>query len=86
VKGIPHHARLCSFAGETSSRCTVRPILTDYDWLETVLALIKQLEATLLGMKQLRSCIGKGDGSEILEVLIEEAETKLAEIKRRAIQ
>lgn len=54
--------------------------------LETILGLIKQLEATVLGLKQLRGYIGVGAGTEMLEGLIEESETKLAEIKRKIVQ
>ena len=44
------------------------------------------MEATVLGLKQLRGYVGNGIGQEMLEVLIEEGEAKLAEIKRRVIQ
>jgi hypothetical protein len=53
--------------------------------LETILALIKQLEANILGLKQLRGYFGNGLGQEMLEVLIEESQTKVAEIKRQII-
>jgi hypothetical protein len=56
------------------------------DSLETMLALLKHMESTLLGLKQLRRYIGKGVGSEMLEVIIDESETHLAEIKRKLIQ
>jgi hypothetical protein len=35
---------------------------------------LKQMEATVLGLKQLRSFIGKGSGQEMLDALIVEAE------------
>ena len=44
------------------------------------------MEATVLGLKQLRGYVGNGIGQEMLEVLIEEGEAKLAEIKRRVIR
>lgn len=54
--------------------------------LDAVISLIKQMESTLLGLEQLRNYVGDGVGRQMLEVLIEEAETKLAEIKRKIIQ
>jgi hypothetical protein len=58
----------------------------DDNSLETILALLKQMEATLLGLKQLRGYVGNGVGQQMLEVLIEEADAKLTEIKRKVIQ
>jgi hypothetical protein len=55
------------------------------DSLETVLSLLKQMEANLLALKELREYVGNGVGKEMLEVLIEENETQLAEIKRKLI-
>ena len=52
---------------------------------ETILALIKQMEATLLGLQQLREYVGSGVGREMLELLIEEAESNIADIKRNVI-
>jgi hypothetical protein len=46
---------------------------------------LKQMEATVLGLKQLRSFIGKGSGQEMLDALIVEAEQTIAEIKRRVL-
>ena len=54
--------------------------------LDAILALIKQMESTLLGLKQLRLYVGKGVGQQMLELLIEDAEAKIAEVKRRIIQ
>ena len=51
-----------------------------------LLALVKQMEATLFGLRQLRSYVGKGPGQQMLELLIEEGEAGLAEIKRKLIQ
>lgn len=60
--------------------------MPDGESLETILALLKQMEATLLGLKQLRGYVPAGVGQKMLEILIEEAEANLAEIKRRIIQ
>jgi hypothetical protein len=59
--------------------------MTD-DSLEMILALLKQLEATLLGLKQLRGYVGQGAGKDMLEELIAEGEDKLAQMKRKLIQ
>ena len=59
--------------------------MTD-DSLEIILALIRQLEATVLGLKQLRGYVGPGAGRELIEELIEEGEHKLADLKRKLIQ
>jgi len=61
-------------------------VADDLSSLETILMLIKQMEATLLGLKQLRSYVGSGVGQEMVELLIEEGEAKLAEIKRKVIE
>jgi len=58
----------------------------DNNSLETILALLKQMEATLLGLKQLRAYVSKGVGQQMLEALIEEGDAKLAEIIRKVIQ
>ena len=54
-----------------------------FDSLEIVMASLKQMEATLLGMKQLRQYVGNGAGKEMLDSLIAEAESQIAEVKRR---
>lgn len=54
--------------------------------LETILALLNQMESTLLGLKQLRGYVPAGVGQKMLEILIEEAEANLAKVKRRIIQ
>jgi hypothetical protein len=59
--------------------------MTD-DSLDIILALMKQLESTLLGLKQLRGYVGQDVGPQMVEELIEEGENKLAELKRRLIQ
>jgi len=60
--------------------------LIDDNCLETVLAIINQLEAALLGLKQLRAYVVQGVEQQRLESVIEKNETKLAEIKRKVIQ
>ena len=55
------------------------------DRVDTIFALIKQVESTLLGLRQLRRYVGKGVGLQMLEVLIEEAEAKLAEVRKRLV-
>lgn len=47
--------------------------------------LIKQLEMNLAGLRQLRGYVGKGVGSHVLEILIEEGEAKLTEVKKRLV-
>lgn len=54
-----------------------------FESLDTILALIKQLETTLLGLHQLRDYVGKGVAAQMLHVLIEEGEAKLAEVRKR---
>jgi hypothetical protein len=66
--------------------CLGLDLADDLNSLDTILALIKQMEATLLGLKQLRSYVRGGAGQEMVESLIEEAEAKLAEVKRKLIQ
>lgn len=61
-------------------------VIDDDSALDAILALLKQLEITLLGLQQLRGYVGKGAGQQILELLIQEAETNLAEIKRKLAQ
>ena len=57
-----------------------------FDSLEFVMASLKQMEATLLGMKQLRQYVSVGPGKEMHDALIQEAESRFAEIKRMVIQ
>lgn len=49
------------------------PCMTD-ESLEIILALLRQLEATLLGLKQLRGYVGQGVGKDVLAELIEEGD------------
>ncbi len=60
--------------------------MVDHNSLDTILALIKQLESTRLGLKQLRGYVGSDLGEQMLQLLIEEGDTSLAEIKRKLIQ
>jgi hypothetical protein len=55
------------------------------DALESVSALMQQMEAVLHGLKQLRGYVGSGVGKEMLEVLIQEAEVGLEEVKQNLI-
>ena len=57
-----------------------------FDSLEFVMASLKQMEATLLGVQQLRQYVGDRPGKEMLDALIQEAESQFAEIKRMVIQ
>jgi hypothetical protein len=43
------------------------------------------MEATLLGMKQVRRYVSEGFGAEELDVLIQEAESQISAIKRRIV-
>jgi hypothetical protein len=54
--------------------------------LEAVLSLIKQMEVTLLGLKQVRGYLDNRAGREIVDRLIEEGEATLADVKRKLIQ
>ena len=54
--------------------------------LDIIFALVKQLESTLVGLKQVRMYVGTGLGRKMLDVLIEEAETRLTETKKKIIQ
>ena len=56
-----------------------------FDALEIVLASLKLMESTLLGMRQVRQYVGNGPATEILDSLIDEAEVKIGEIKRKVV-
>lgn len=60
--------------------------MTDDNSLETILVLIKQLQAALLELKQMRAYVVPGIEQEMLESAIMDNETRLAEIKRKVIQ
>jgi hypothetical protein len=57
-----------------------------FDSLAAVLECLAQMQSNLLGMKQMRDYVGHGLGGVMLEVLIEEAEWQIGEIKRRLSQ
>jgi len=61
-------------------------VFDDLDTVDTILGLIKQLEATVLGLQQLRNYAGTEVAREMLEALIQEGETKIGEVKRKLIQ
>jgi hypothetical protein len=44
------------------------------------------MESIVLGMKLMRGYVGERLGKQMLESLIEEAETEIAEVKRKVIQ
>lgn len=54
--------------------------------LDEIFMCLKQMESTVLGLRQLRGLIGKGPGREMLDALIVEAEEGIAEIKRKITQ
>jgi len=56
------------------------------DSLEIVNACLTQMEATVLGLKELRSYVGTEVGSYMLAIVIEETEAKIAEIKQHITQ
>lgn len=60
--------------------------MNQFDSFDAMLALIKRMEATVLGLHQLRSYVGDGAGQEIVAELIKEAESNLEEVKRRIVQ
>lgn len=60
--------------------------MNQFDSFDAMLALIKRMEATVLGLHQLRSYVGDGAGQEIVGELIKEAESNLEEVKRRIVQ
>lgn len=61
-------------------------MLPDSDLLDAALDLVKQLETTLLGLRQTRSYVGRGLARRMLDEVIEEAETKLDELRHKLIQ
>jgi hypothetical protein len=61
-------------------------VLTDDNSLETILVLIKQLQAALLELKQMRAYVMQGVEQHMLESAIQDNETRLAEIRRKVIQ
>jgi len=57
-----------------------------FNSLDAILDCLKQMESNLLGMRQLRQYIDSNLGTEMLDLLIEEAELKIAEVKRKVMQ
>ena len=56
-----------------------------FNSLDAILDRLKQInnmESNLLGMRELRQYIDSNLGTEMLDLLIEEAELKIAEVKR----
>lgn len=51
--------------------------------LGTVLACLKRMEVSLLGMKKMRRYLDEGPQKAMLESLIDEAESQIAELKRK---
>ena len=56
------------------------------DRLDTMFVLIKQMEATMRGLKRLRRYLSDDVGIEMLERLIRDTETTLEPAKRKLIQ
>jgi hypothetical protein len=54
--------------------------------LEVIMACLRQMENTVLRLKQLRQVVRKGLETEMLDSMIEEAELHIAEVKRKVIQ
>jgi len=79
-----------STMAQCSSRCWSARIVLHmadcFDAFETVLECLKRMEANLTRMKQMRNYVGNRLGEEMLEFLIEEAETQIPETKRKVIQ
>jgi hypothetical protein len=61
-------------------------VLIDDNSIETILMLIKQLQAALVELKQMRAYVVQGVEQEMLESVIVDNETMLAEIRRKVIQ
>lgn len=57
-----------------------------FDALETVFECLTRMETTLDGMKAMRLYVGKGVTAKMLEALIVEAESQIAEIRRKVTQ
>jgi hypothetical protein len=68
-----------------SVNCTSH-VTRSSDSLDSALALVRQMEATFLGLKKLRDYVPSGRAREMLEALIEETETHLAQTKRRLVR
>jgi hypothetical protein len=51
--------------------------------LDTIIALVRQIEATILGLRQLRGYVVSDLGRHMLDAVIEEAEAGLVDIKQK---
>ena len=71
--------------GRTSSEMFGLWVMHD-DKLDTILLLIRRMESTANGLQQLRGCMGTRIGEDMLDVLIQEAQAGLVEIKRKLAQ
>ena len=56
------------------------------DTLDIVLAMLRQMKATLNGLQQLRDYVGHGVGRQMLEELIEEMVKHIVDTERRLIR
>ena len=56
-----------------------------FDSLAIVMANLALMESALLGMKQVRQYVGRRFATKTLDTLIKEAESQIAERKRRMI-
>ncbi len=61
------------------------PVADVFDSLDIVIPSLTLMEATLLGMRQLRPYVGDGFAIQMLDSLIAEGESQLADIKRKFI-
>jgi len=56
-----------------------------FDSLEVVLASLKLMESTMLGIRQVRQFVGGACAAEMVDLLIQEGELQVAEVKRKII-
>jgi hypothetical protein len=63
----------------------LRPLPDPFKSLEIVMASLRVMESTLLGMKQLLPYVGTEIATEMLDSLIHETESQIVEIKQRVI-
>jgi len=84
-EGEPLHEE-CAIPKIMAHKLSGSHMSTDLESAETILALLKQLEATLLGLRQLRGYVGKGPGLMMVELLVEEGEKTIAEVKNKLMQ
>lgn len=65
-------------------RDEVRP-MQPLNNLDTVLAMLQQMESTLRSLQQLRGYVGSDIGEEMLDVVIEDMRAHVAAIKRKLV-